>query len=57
MNYESAGTGTDWTQTNTLELKFGSLGRLTAPIVTWSLRRSMRQSMAKAKSIMESAPT
>ena len=36
--YEPAGRGTDWTQTNTLELRPGWLFRLLAPLVERNLR-------------------
>ena len=51
--YEASGAGTHWTQTNTLELKHGRLGKLLAPLFERALRTSMRKSMAKAKEIME----
>ena len=54
-NYAEVEGGTDWTQNNTLELKPGLLGRLLAPLVRRSLAAGMRDSMAKAKQIMESS--
>ncbi|MSR47468.1 MAG: hypothetical protein EXS13_10485 [Planctomycetes bacterium] len=54
-NYEPAGDGTQWTQSNTLILKPGLLGRLATPIVRWMLRSSTRAAMRKAKELMESA--
>lgn len=47
------GDGTDWTQTNTLELKRPWLLRSLAPLVERNLRSSMRRAMAEAKAIME----
>ena len=47
--------GTDWTQTNTLELKGGLLARLVAPILRRNMATLTRKSMAKAKEIMEAA--
>lgn len=44
---------TDWTQTNTLELKPTLAGRILAPLMARSLRRSTKQSMARAKGILE----
>ena len=56
--YVRNGTGTDWSATNTFELKHRLLGRLLAPVVQRQMLASMRKSMARAKSIMESrAPT
>ena len=55
--YVPSDGGTDWTATNTFELKHRLLGRALAPIVRWQMLASMRKSMAKAKEIMEaSAP-
>jgi hypothetical protein len=55
--YVAKDGGTDWTATNTFELKHRLLGRILAPMVRWQMLRSMRKSMAKAKEIMEaSAP-
>src|SRR5690606_1196487 len=51
--YEARDGGTDWTQTNTLELKYPLLSRLFAPFVERQLRASMREAMASAKAIME----
>lgn len=48
--------GTDWSQTNTLEFKNRVVGTLMAPMVRRSMTKGMRDAMAKAKSIMESAP-
>lgn len=53
--YEARDGGTDWTATNTFELKHRLLGRVLAPMVRWQMLRSMRKSMAAAKEIMESA--
>jgi hypothetical protein len=52
-SYAACDGGTDWTQNNTLELKPGLVGRLLAPMVRRSLDSAMRESMAKAKEIME----
>lgn len=51
--YEPSGQGTDWTQTNTLELGRSRLVRLIAPLVERNLRSSMRRSMARAARILE----
>lgn len=51
--YEASGDGTDWTQTNTLELKRPRLLRSLAPLIERNLRSSMRRAMAEAKAIME----
>lgn len=48
--------GTDWTETNTLELRRPRLLGWLAPLVEWNLRAGTRRAMAKAKSIMESRP-
>jgi hypothetical protein len=52
--YETRDGGTDWTQTNTIELRHARLGRLMVPFVKWRLRASMRQAMAVAKAHLES---
>ena len=52
-SYARRDGGTDWTQSNTIELRPGLVGRLMVPLVRWSLARSTRNSMAKAKEIME----
>jgi len=54
--YEARGGGTDWTQTNTLELRRPRLFGWLAPVIEWNLRNGTRRAMAKAKSIMESRP-
>ena len=54
--YEARGGGTDWTQTNTLELRRPRLLGWLAPVVEWNLRNGTRRAMARAKSIMESKP-
>jgi uncharacterized protein YndB with AHSA1/START domain len=56
-SYEPAadGASTTWTQTNTLQLKHARLGALLAPMVRWSLRRSMERSMATAARILASS--
>jgi hypothetical protein len=53
--YEPTGTGTRWTQTNTIELRSGLFGRLLAPMIRRGLRSSMREGMARARTIMEAA--
>ena len=55
-NYEDRDGGTEWTQTNTLEFKNRVIGSLMASLVRRSMTNGMRTAMAKAKSIMESAP-
>lgn len=52
--YEPRDGGTDWTQTNTLELKRPWLV-LIAPLMQASLRSTMRRSMAEAKRQLEAA--
>lgn len=54
-SYEPSGAGTTWTQSNTLILKPGVLGRLATPIVRWMLRSSTCAAMRKAKHLMESS--
>jgi hypothetical protein len=51
--YEARDDGTDWTQTNTLELRHPRLLGLLAPMVRRQLRDGMRTGMAKAKSMLE----
>jgi hypothetical protein len=53
-SYAAKDGGTDWTQSNTLELRSGLVGRLLRPFVRWSLARGTRASMATAKQIIES---
>jgi uncharacterized membrane protein len=53
--YEPIPSGTRWTQTNTIELRAGLMGRLMAPIFRRGLRSSMREGMARARDIMEAA--
>jgi uncharacterized protein YndB with AHSA1/START domain len=45
---------TVWTQTNTLVLRDGLLGRVLAPIVGISLASEARKAMEKAKALLES---
>jgi len=52
--YEPVDRGTDWTQTNTLELQAG-WQRFLAWLVESSLRSNMRRSMAEAKRRLETA--
>ena len=54
--YEADGTGTRWTQVNTLELRHPRLTGWLAPLVERNVRSSMRTAMARARTIMESAP-
>jgi hypothetical protein len=49
--------GTDWTQTNTLELRHPRLLRLLEPLVRRQLRDGMRAGMARAKAILEARAT
>lgn len=51
--YEASDDGTDWTQTNSFELKHPRLLDWLAPMFEATLRSSMRRAMAKAKSILE----
>lgn len=53
--YEATDAGTRWTQTNTIELRGGLIGRLLAPMIRRGLRSSMREGMARARHIMEAA--
>jgi hypothetical protein len=53
--YVAADGGTDWSATNTFELKHRLLGRALAPFVRRQMLASMRKSMANAQEIMESA--
>ena len=55
--YEQRDGGTEWTETNTLEFKNRIVGSLMAPMVRRNMAKGMRTAMAKAKSIMESAPS
>jgi hypothetical protein len=55
-SYAPSGRGTDWTETNTLELRRPRLLGWLAPVVEWNLRNGTRRAMAKAKAIMESQP-
>jgi hypothetical protein len=52
--YVARDGGTDWTQTNTIELRFGRIGGLLAPFIRRQLRSSMREGMARAKANLES---
>jgi len=54
-SYQADGNGTAWSATNTFELKHRRIGRLLAPLIRRQLLSSMRESMGKAKRIMESA--
>jgi len=54
--YEPRDGGTDWTETNTLELRRPRLFGWLAPLVEWNLRSGTRRAMARAKAIMESRP-
>ena len=54
--YEARGGGTDWTQTNSLELRRPRLLGWLAPVVEWNLRNGTRRAMANARSMMESRP-
>jgi hypothetical protein len=55
-SYAARDGGTDWTETNTLELRRPRLFGWLAPVIEWNLRNGTRRAMAKAKSIMESRP-
>lgn len=55
-SYVAADGGTDWTATNTFELKHRLLGRVLAPFVRRQMLASMRKSMAKAKEILGASP-
>ncbi|MEO5705192.1 MAG: SRPBCC family protein [Candidatus Limnocylindrales bacterium] len=54
--YEPRDGGTDWTESNTLELRRPRLLGWLAPMVAWNLRNGTRRAMAKAKGILESRP-
>ena len=56
-SYVARDGGTEWTQTNTLQLKPGVVGRILAPMTRRSLASGMRSAMEKAKTIMETAST
>ncbi len=51
--YEAKDGGALWTQTNTLVLRDGFVPGLLRPFVAWQLHRSTRQSLRKAKGLME----
>jgi len=55
-DYAGRDGGTDWTETSTLELRNGLVGRLFAPILRRNMATHTRKAMEKAKTIMESAP-
>ena len=55
--YEPAAGGTDWTQTNTLEMRYPRLFGWMAGYLERTLRAGTREAMAAAKSIMESPST
>ena len=55
-SYAPSGRGTDWTETNTLELRRPRLLGWLARVVEWNLRNGTRRAMARAKAIMESRP-
>ena len=55
--YEARDNGTEWTQTNSFELKHPRLLGWLAPAFERSLRSSMRQAMGNARSIMERLPS
>ena len=52
-DYAARDGGTDWTQTNTLELKHPRLMALAVPLIRRRLRDGMRTSMDRAKAIIE----
>lgn len=54
-SYVAKDGGTDWTQTNTLELRPGLLGRLVAPMIRRNMATLTRKGMVRAKKLMESA--
>jgi len=51
--YDARDGGTDWTQTNTLELRHPYLLQVFAPLIRRRLRDGMRDAMANAKAILE----
>jgi hypothetical protein len=52
--YEGQGDGTDWTQTNTIELRHPRLLGWMKALLERSLRTSMRTAMSNARSMLES---
>jgi hypothetical protein len=54
-SYEARDGGTDWTETSTLELRNGLVGRLFAPLLRRNMTTLTRKAMEKAKQIMESS--
>jgi hypothetical protein len=53
--YEAGAGGTDWTQTNTFELRHPRLLGWLSGLFEGNLRSSMRRAMANAKSILETS--
>ena len=51
--YEKRNEGTLWTQTNTLILRSGLIGRLAKPIFFWLFSLNIKQAMKRAKKIIE----
>lgn len=51
--YAADGTGTLWTQTNTLVLKSNFLARLMRPLIAWLLKVNTAKAMKTAKRIIE----
>ena len=51
--YEPSGQGTDWTETNTLELRHPRLTGWLAPLIERIVRSSTKTAMRKAKAMME----
>jgi hypothetical protein len=51
--YEARGDGTDWTQTNTFELRHPRLAPILGPLLERGLRSSMRGAMRTAKAMLE----
>lgn len=52
-SYEAEGSGTRWSQTNTLVLKDGLRGRLMRAAIPWYLAASTRRAMREAKNRIE----
>jgi hypothetical protein len=54
--YAASGSGTDWTQTATLEFRHAIVGWLLGPLLRRNMSTLMRKAMTEAKRIMEATP-
>ena len=52
-SYAAAGQGTDWSQTNTVELRHSTLTGWMAPLLERTIRSGMRTGMRRAKAMLE----